>query len=88
MDMLVNISANPGLMQLEDPQSLDRAASQVALFAEKLEEAGVPNRLMSAGLHKGPVETIDIYFRKYEPYSPVEEDAEGAENNEETESVE
>lgn len=71
MEMILNIEANPAAAQNETPQLVDEKAKQVSGFAEKLAGAGLPEKMIAAGLGQGPDQTIDLYFRRYEPFNPL-----------------
>ena len=46
-------------------------AAKVTTFIEIIEGAGIPQKMISAGVDQGPIEKVDLYFR---PYFPIELD--------------
>ena len=70
MDIVLNLNDNPARVQNDDPQTLSGNLKAVASYAAVIERAGLPRRMVSAGLGNGPSETVDLYFRKYVPFSP------------------
>ncbi len=71
MDMVLNLNGNPAELQNSDPVRIRTAGKKVSGFAAKIEEAGLPPYLVTAGLGDGESQTIDLYFRRYEPFNPV-----------------
>ena len=71
MDMVLNTAELPSVMAKDEPQDLTRNVEKAAFLSEKLEEAGVPIKRMSAALIQGDEGMIDIYFRSYEPFTPL-----------------
>ncbi|MGH1399268.1 MAG: hypothetical protein ACRBCT_08655 [Alphaproteobacteria bacterium] len=75
MDMVMNMDAEPAKMALESPQSLKNSIKIAAAFTDALERAGMERKLISTGLEKGEVGFIDLYFRRYEPFTLPQERA-------------
>lgn len=73
MDMLINLPDNPASSQNEAPDIVQDNVLRVAEYAMKIEEAGLPKKYLSAGLGKGPAGTIDLYFKRYQPFNPLGE---------------
>ncbi len=71
MDMVLNIEANPATQKNNAPDTLTKNIQKVSTYTQTLERSGLPNRLMTAGLGKGDPKTIELYFRRHEPFSPV-----------------
>lgn len=71
MDMVMNLGENPAKVQNESPQDIERHTKKVAWYAQKIEEAGLPRKYVTAGLGVGEEKTIDLYFRRYEPFNPL-----------------
>lgn len=81
MDMVLNIDKPAAIKAKDDPQNLKKDIQKVTGFAEKLEAAGVPVKLVSAGVVQGDPLMIDIYFKRYQPFNPM-----GLESANETEN--
>lgn len=73
MDMLINLNGNPAVVQNEAPQSISKNVTKVARYAMLIENAGLPKKYLSAGLGQGPEGTIDLYFKRYQPFNPLGE---------------
>ena len=73
MDMLINFEENPAVVQNEAPQSVSQNVAKVSRYALLIEGAGLPKKYMSAGLGQGPEGTIDLYFKRYQPFNPLGE---------------
>jgi hypothetical protein len=68
MAMQINMKDSPSRAQNETPEIVTANLKKVAGFAERIEAAGLPKNLVTAGLGQGPEGTIDFYFRRYEPF--------------------
>lgn len=71
MDMMLNVAINPSRMQNREPQQMAVHMRRISDIAARLEQAGLPPRLVAGGIQRGHPGTVDLYFRPYEPYSPV-----------------
>ncbi|MCB1531622.1 MAG: hypothetical protein KDJ35_02020 [Alphaproteobacteria bacterium] len=71
MEMLINLDKNPATLQNETPQNVVQNVTRVAGYARLMEDAGLPKKYLSAGLSEGEPGTIDLYFKRYEPFNPV-----------------
>lgn len=71
MDMVLSTAENPAELQASQPEQYKKLNAGIARIAAKLESAGMPARLISAGLEKGSADTVDLYFRRHEPFNPV-----------------
>lgn len=78
MDIVLNIPDNPPDLQNNEPAEALNAVRRSAVYTQSLEDAGLPSKLVTAGLGAGPEETVDVYFHRYEPFR-----LEGAETEEE-----
>ncbi len=72
MDIVVNTPDDPGNLYNNNPQKLKDLTRQVSSMSTHLERGGLPPRQMSIGLQKGRPNTVDLYFRPYIPFSPVQ----------------
>lgn len=74
MDMLLGVSVNPALMKNDEPQQFSALMKKMAGIAQRLESAGMPRKLLSAGIQKGDNGMVDIMFRPHIPFNPLGED--------------
>lgn len=72
-DMILEASYSPDNIPQESLGQAGNDLKLVAGFASRLEEYGMPKQYLSAGLMKGERGYISLYFRSYAPYSPVAE---------------
>lgn len=70
MEILLNVPDAPARLQNTKPKQMLDKAVRSALYARILEEAGLPRTLVTAGVNEGPDDTIDLFFKHYEPFSP------------------
>lgn len=75
MDILLNIGAEPGVVAQESPELLDLSLEKAAMYAESIDDAGLPPYQVSAGLRSGEKDMVDLYFRPYVPFNPLGEGA-------------
>lgn len=68
IDMILNLSEDPAILQKNSPDEFISDLKRVSGFAEKLEKAGLPKKMVSAGAAKGDSGFIDIYFYRYKPF--------------------
>lgn len=73
MDMILNIRGNPSHLRNQNPQRLAGHIGRITDLSDRLEEAGLQENLMSAGLMDGESDMMDLLFRRHVPYSPVDE---------------
>ncbi len=67
VDMVINIPDDPAILKKQNPDEFMRKLKRVSGFAKTLEQAGLPKKMISAGLAKGEAEMIDLYFYRYKP---------------------
>lgn len=75
MDMILNTKQDPASSVVDAPEQVRVDMRKIATLSKKLEESGLEKKLVSAGLARGELGMIDIYFSRYEPINPVESDA-------------
>ncbi|MBI1300124.1 MAG: hypothetical protein GC137_00560 [Alphaproteobacteria bacterium] len=68
IDMYLNTPEDPAEYQKEFYNEFMRDLRQVTGFADRLEDVGLPKRMISAGLAKGDIGYIDLFFYKYKPF--------------------
>lgn len=71
LDIVLHVPANPAQIQNRDPQKLSQVMERGARLTEKLEAAGLGQRLLSVGVSKGDEAMVTLMFRPHEPFSPV-----------------
>jgi len=74
MDMILNTKADPSNSVTDSPEQSRLDIQKVSTLSKRLEESGLAKKLISAGLAKGEVGMIDLYFTRYEPVNPMKED--------------
>ena len=81
LDMILNVPASPAKLLNENPEEINARVKKVTAFAKRLEDSGLPKKLVSAGVGEGEEGTIDLFFRRYMPFNPLgtqEPSAEGS----------
>lgn len=73
MDILLNIEDNPAELKNIEPERLAILMQKSATLTQILQRAGLPKKLMSAGLDKGTTGYVALAFRPYAPYNPAGE---------------
>ncbi len=68
IDMVLNLPEDPAIFQKTSPEEFISDLKRVSSFAEKLEKAGLPKKMVSAGAAKGERGFIDIYIYRYKPF--------------------
>lgn len=76
MDMLINLADNPATLQNDAPETVQQNIRRVSGYAQMIEQAGLPKKYLSAGLGEGPAGTIDLYFKRYQPFNPLGDNVE------------
>lgn len=71
MDMVLATPQTAAEAVSNDTQALKANMQKMAQFSMKLERSGIQKKLMSIGIARGKPGTIDIYFRRYEPFNPT-----------------
>lgn len=71
MDILVHVPDNPSRMQNRKPQALAVILERAGALTRRLEAAGMPQRLLGIGLKEGDENTVEVFFRKHIPFSPL-----------------
>ncbi|MFK7838835.1 MAG: hypothetical protein AB8B83_00755 [Bdellovibrionales bacterium] len=73
MDMLINIAENPSEAIVNAPEETFNVMSKIANVTKRLEDSGLEKKLLSGGLVRGDVGSIDITFTRYIPVNPLQE---------------
>ncbi|MCI5060259.1 MAG: flagellar motor protein MotB [Alphaproteobacteria bacterium] len=72
MEILLHAPENPAQTQNRAPDKMAALINQVGTFSRRLEKQGIPQKMLNIGVSRGDPETVDLVFRKYVPFSPVE----------------
>ena len=73
MEILVNVDGNPAQMQNQEPLKIGTTINTVGEFSQKLQTQGMPQKLINIGVSDGNPDYVDLVFRKYIPFSPLED---------------
>lgn len=73
MEILLNVRGNPAKIQNIKPETMDALIATASTFSKKLEDQGMPQKLLNAGVQKGDPKVVNLVFRKYVPFSPVKD---------------
>lgn len=73
MDAFVQMGSNPASLQNQQPQKMAATMKQMGSVAQTLEQAGLPQKLMSMGMEKGDEGMVELLFRPHVPYNPLGE---------------
>jgi hypothetical protein len=71
MEILINSNNNPAELQNINPKAMDAFVATASVFTKRLENQGMPQKLLNAGIQKGNPDVVNLVFRKYIPFSPV-----------------
>lgn len=71
MEIYLHVNQNPGILQNEQPRDVRIKTNILGEFSRKLENQGVPEKLVNIGMIQGDPQKIKLVFRKYTPFSPV-----------------
>jgi len=80
MDLILNTADKPAILMSDSPEQLRLNRQKASLLTKKLQESGLPKKMMSAGLESGEEGFIDIYFKPYESLNLIIPDAGGNDN--------
>ncbi len=69
MDIILNIPEEPVSIKKQNPDKFISHLKNVSSFASVLEGAGMPKKMISAGLAKGDSGFVDLYFYHYKPFN-------------------
>jgi flagellar motor protein MotB len=74
LEIYLHIDKNPARQQNQSPQTMVEAIDEVTVFSRDLQKRGMPEKLLNIGIAKGDPNVVNLVFRKYVPFSPVEEE--------------
>ena len=72
MEILLHADDNPAKMQNQNPKKMMALVEQAGRFSRRLEKNGIAQNMLNIGISQGDPETVDLVFRKYVAFSPVE----------------
>lgn len=74
MDIILNGPQPPAQMWTENRDQLDQKTTTASLYATRLEQLGLPRKLLTVGLGTGDINMIDLFVKPYTPYTlPVQQ---------------
>jgi hypothetical protein len=82
MDIVLNLNNKPAYMQNSEPKKLGLSMKRMSSFSKRIEEAGLPSKLITIGMQEGKEDTIELLFKPHIPFSPVNSDYEVGTTNE------
>lgn len=68
MDMILNTENTPAKSNAKNTDDFKASMKRIGGIITTLENAGVPTRMMSAGLVQGNQAVLDIYIHKHKPF--------------------
>lgn len=74
LDIFMHSDENPAIVQNSDPARLKAIVDQGTQIVQRLQDIGMPQRLLSIGLKDGDADKVTIVFRHHVPFSPVAEE--------------
>ena len=72
MEIFLQTSANPAKLQNQAPTQFEKIINDAGSFSRKLEQQGMPQKLLNVGVSQGDPKFVELVFRKYVPFSPVD----------------
>ncbi len=81
MEILFQSENNPARMQNQTPNQVKKIIDMGGELAQHLEKRGLPQKLINIGIQKGNTDIVTLVFRKYVPFSPVNEEETLEENS-------
>lgn len=75
MDMILGTGRNPSVLASDKPQTLDDITKEMSRIARRIESAGIPQKLLSAGIQNRDENMIDLVFRPHIPFNPLGTDS-------------
>ena len=72
IEIILNTKKNPAELQNQTPDAMSKMISAAGQLSQRLEKQGMPQKLINIGVGKGNPKMINLVFRKYIPFSPVD----------------
>ena len=70
MDMIYHSDQNPPRLQNRKPREMIDVVDRVGRLAQKIEDSGMPQNLISVGVREGNPKKMTLFFRRHVPFSP------------------
>ncbi len=80
IEILLGTKSNPAQTQNQNPKRIKEIIDDAGTLSQTLEQQGMPQRLLNIGIEKGDPDFVNLVFRKYVPFSLIEEKG-GVEND-------
>lgn len=71
MEITLNIPEAADVYMLGNNAAYLQDIKKLGRYADKLERAGLPKKMLSVGMKKGETGFVELFFYPYAPYSPV-----------------
>lgn len=72
IEILLATKRNPAQTQNQNPNQIKDVINEAGVLSQKLEDQGMPQRLLNIGIEKADPEFVNLVFRKYVPFSLME----------------
>jgi hypothetical protein len=71
MDVFLLTGENPPALQNDQPQKMAVLMRDLGALAQTLEQAGLPQKLLTIGMEQGQEGMVELLFRPHVPYNPL-----------------
>lgn len=71
MDVFLEGDDNPAELMNRNPDKAALEVKKAGVFAQRIEDAGLPQKLIAVGLQKGKSGMVELLFRPYVPFTPL-----------------
>lgn len=71
MDVFMQTGENPPALQNDQPQKMAVLMRDLGALAQALEQAGLPQKLLTIGMEQGQEGMVELLFRPHAPYNPL-----------------
>ena len=72
MDMILNIEEEPAVLVASEPEKFTAHNNDVSSIARLITQAGLPTHQISSGIQRGEAGVVNLVFRRYQPFNPLE----------------
>ncbi len=76
MDVFLQTGENPPALQNDQPQKMAVLMRDLGALAQALEQAGLPQKLLTIGMEQGQDGMVELLFRPHVAYNPLGETGE------------
>lgn len=73
IDMILNTETDPAVNSVNNPQALKDDLTRAGAIATRLEQIGLPKKMISIGLKQGKTGMLDVFIRRYEPFVLIQD---------------